>query len=156
MNPTPTPALSTREAEVLAHVAAGLSNAEIGRRLYLAVDTVKTHLRRTSAKLGTRGDRTHTVIVALHQGLIPPHIWRDANPATPTPPPLPTASLPRTWDIPPGQWVRLGDAPIEIRATGRQPVHLAWRPAPVYDHGGVLRPLTEAAPVSATHPALTA
>ncbi len=44
--------LSEREAEIAALVAEGLTNAEIGERLYLALPTVKTHLARIFEKLG--------------------------------------------------------------------------------------------------------
>lgn len=63
----PTP----RELQVLAGVARGLSNAEIGRELYIAEATVKTHLLRLFAKLGV-DDRTRAVTVAMERGLLPP------------------------------------------------------------------------------------
>ncbi|WP_181791105.1 response regulator [Streptomyces phytophilus] len=62
--------LTPREAEVLAGVAEGLSNAEIGRRLFIGEATVKTHLLRIFAKLDV-GDRTRAVVVALESGLLP-------------------------------------------------------------------------------------
>jgi LuxR family maltose regulon positive regulatory protein len=46
--------LSERELEVLRLIAEGLSNREIGERLYLALDTVKGHNRRIFAKLGAQ------------------------------------------------------------------------------------------------------
>ena len=46
--------LTAREAEVLTLLAAGLSNAEIGQRLYLSNATVKTHINRIFAKTGAR------------------------------------------------------------------------------------------------------
>jgi len=63
--------LSERELEVLRHVARGLSNAEIGARLYLSKDTVKTHVGHILSKLGLR-DRTQAVVVAYETGLIQP------------------------------------------------------------------------------------
>ncbi|MFF0433410.1 response regulator [Streptomyces sp. NPDC004327] len=63
-------ALTAREQDVLAAVADGLSNAEIGRRLVIAEATVKTHLLRVFAKLDV-SDRTRAVVVALDQGLLP-------------------------------------------------------------------------------------
>ncbi|GAA1811955.1 response regulator transcription factor [Actinomadura chokoriensis] len=64
------PVLSTREAEVLALVAEGLTNAQIGERLYIGQATVKTHLLRIFTKLGV-SDRTAAVVAALQHGLIP-------------------------------------------------------------------------------------
>ncbi|MFF0270391.1 response regulator [Kribbella sp. NPDC004536] len=61
---------SPRELEVLAAVARGLSNAEIGRELFIGEATVKTHLQRLFAKLDV-DDRTHAVTVAIERGLLP-------------------------------------------------------------------------------------
>lgn len=47
--------LSQREIEVLSLVSEGLSNAEVGRRLYISAQTVKTHLERIFTKLGVSG-----------------------------------------------------------------------------------------------------
>jgi DNA-binding NarL/FixJ family response regulator len=60
-----------RELEVLAEVARGLSNAEVGRALHISEATVKTHLVRLFEKLGV-GDRTAAVTRAYAQGLLPP------------------------------------------------------------------------------------
>lgn len=46
--------LSERESQVLVLAAEGLTNAEIGRALYLGLETVKTHLSRAYGKLGVR------------------------------------------------------------------------------------------------------
>jgi DNA-binding NarL/FixJ family response regulator len=62
--------LTPREIEVLAAVAQGLSNAEIGRSLFIAEATVKTHLLRAFAKLGV-DDRTRAVTVAMERGVLP-------------------------------------------------------------------------------------
>jgi DNA-binding NarL/FixJ family response regulator len=67
----PTERLTPRETEVLAGVARGLSNAGIGRELYIGEATVKTHLLRVFAKLGV-DDRTRAVTIALERGLLPP------------------------------------------------------------------------------------
>jgi DNA-binding NarL/FixJ family response regulator len=61
---------SPRELEVLAAVARGLSNAEIGRELYIGEATVKTHLQRLFTKLDV-DDRTRAVTVAIERGLLP-------------------------------------------------------------------------------------
>ncbi|MGP3971947.1 response regulator [Streptomyces sp. 6N223] len=63
-------ALTPREVDVLTGVADGLNNAEIGKRLFIAEATVKTHLLRIFAKLDV-SDRTHAVVVALQRGLLP-------------------------------------------------------------------------------------
>jgi DNA-binding NarL/FixJ family response regulator len=62
--------LSAREVEVLALVAKGLTNAEIGRSLHITEATVKTHLLRTFGKLDV-SDRTAAVTTAMAQGLLP-------------------------------------------------------------------------------------
>ena len=62
-------ALSPRELEILQAVARGLSNKEIGRRLYVSEATVKTHLLRIFSKLGV-DDRTAAVTIALERGII--------------------------------------------------------------------------------------
>ncbi len=64
------PPLSPREIEVLGGVGEGLSNAEIGRRLHITEATVKTHLVRAFAKLGTQ-DRTRAVLEAMRAGYLP-------------------------------------------------------------------------------------
>ncbi|GGB79787.1 LuxR family transcriptional regulator [Knoellia flava TL1] len=61
--------LTPRELEVLRAVARGLSNAEVGRELYIGEATVKTHLLRIFAKLEVT-DRTAAVTAAYGQGLI--------------------------------------------------------------------------------------
>lgn len=48
------PALTRREAEVLALIVAGLGNPEIATRLFVGVTTVKTHINAIFAKLGAR------------------------------------------------------------------------------------------------------
>jgi DNA-binding NarL/FixJ family response regulator len=64
------PHLTRREAEVLRHVAAGLSNPEVGRALHISETTVKTHLVHVFEKLGVH-DRTAAATAALAQGLLP-------------------------------------------------------------------------------------
>lgn len=61
--------LTPRELEVLAGVARGGSNAQIGAELFIAEATVKTHLLRIFAKLGV-DDRTRAVTVALERGIL--------------------------------------------------------------------------------------
>ncbi|GAA3117753.1 response regulator transcription factor [Streptosporangium carneum] len=61
--------LSPREAEALSLVARGLTNAEIGRSLFIGETTVKTHLLRVFGKLGV-SDRTAAVTTAMDRGLL--------------------------------------------------------------------------------------
>ena len=63
--------LSARETEVLALVARGLTNFQIGRALFVSEATVKTHLTRACAKLGVTG-RTAAVTKAMETGALPP------------------------------------------------------------------------------------
>ncbi|WP_046529013.1 MULTISPECIES: response regulator [Cellulomonas] len=62
--------LTPRERQVLAGVARGLSNAAVGRELFITEATVKTHLLRAFAKLGV-DDRTRAVTVAIERGILP-------------------------------------------------------------------------------------
>lgn len=64
-----TSALTEREREVLALVGAGLSNAEIGRRLFLVEGTVKGYLSTIFTRLGVR-NRVQAAIVAYEAGLV--------------------------------------------------------------------------------------
>jgi DNA-binding NarL/FixJ family response regulator len=63
--------LTSREFEVLRHLACGRSNAEIASLLYVTDETVKTHASRVLMKLGVR-DRTQALILAYEQGIIEP------------------------------------------------------------------------------------
>jgi len=62
--------LSARETEVLALAGRGLTNAQIGRELFVSEATVKTHLLRAYAKLGVSG-RTAAVTRAMELGVLP-------------------------------------------------------------------------------------
>ncbi|MGI5174987.1 response regulator [Dactylosporangium sp. CA-152071] len=68
--PDPLGGLTDRERQVLALVAEGLTNAEIGLRLHITAGTAKTHVARLLHKLDAR-DRIQLVIIAHRAGLAP-------------------------------------------------------------------------------------
>jgi DNA-binding NarL/FixJ family response regulator len=61
--------LTDRELEILQLLAFGYTNRDIGERLYISPDTVKTHLEHVYQKLGT-SDRTAAVAEAFRRRLI--------------------------------------------------------------------------------------
>ena len=61
--------LTPRELDVVRHVAMGLRNADIARRLFISEETVKAHLSNVFGKLGVR-DRTELALHALRTGIV--------------------------------------------------------------------------------------
>jgi DNA-binding NarL/FixJ family response regulator len=61
--------LTSREIDVVRLVAKGNANKEIAAQLFIAEETVKSHIRNILAKLGAN-DRTHAVTIALKRGII--------------------------------------------------------------------------------------
>ena len=60
---------TVREVEVLQLIADGLANREIGHRLFLSEETVKSHVRHLLSKLQARS-RSHAVAIGFRRGLI--------------------------------------------------------------------------------------
>ncbi|WP_170308969.1 helix-turn-helix transcriptional regulator [Pseudonocardia hierapolitana] len=83
--PSPAPAgadpLTPRERSVLALVAEGGTNRQVGAELFISEKTVSVHLSRVMAKLGA-SSRTEAVSIAYARGLLAP---ADREPARPTP-----------------------------------------------------------------------
>jgi DNA-binding NarL/FixJ family response regulator len=63
------PSLTQREREVLRLLADGMTNDEIGKRLFISPETVRTHVRKAMAKLEA-DTRTEAVAKAMRQSLI--------------------------------------------------------------------------------------
>ena len=61
--------MTTREVEVLQHMARGESNKEIGSALFVSEGTVKTHVKSILAKLDAIS-RTEAVTIAARRGII--------------------------------------------------------------------------------------
>jgi DNA-binding NarL/FixJ family response regulator len=61
--------LSERECEVLALIAEGYTSKDIGERLYVAEETVKSHVTNVLGYLGAR-NRAHAVAIAFRSGLL--------------------------------------------------------------------------------------
>lgn len=66
---TTLPALTQRERDVLRLLADGLTNEEIGAKLFISPETVRTHIRKAMTKLDAE-TRTQAVAIALRQSLI--------------------------------------------------------------------------------------
>ena len=64
--------LSPREAEVIALITQGRSNADIASLMYLSINTVKTYIRSAYRKIGVTG-RSHALLWGLDHGFQPDH-----------------------------------------------------------------------------------
>ncbi len=65
----PSGELTARESEILALVAEGRTNGEIGKQLFISTKTVSVHVSRILAKLGAAG-RTEAAAIARRRGLV--------------------------------------------------------------------------------------
>jgi DNA-binding NarL/FixJ family response regulator len=65
----PPGSLTKRELEIVRHVASGLRNVEVARRLAISENTVKTHLNNIFQKLELR-DRVELALYAVRNGLV--------------------------------------------------------------------------------------
>jgi DNA-binding CsgD family transcriptional regulator len=63
--------LTDRELEILVAISRGGTNETIGQRMYLAADTIRTHVARMCRKLGA-DDRAHAVAIGFDLGLLKP------------------------------------------------------------------------------------
>jgi DNA-binding NarL/FixJ family response regulator len=63
--------LTSRELEILALIAGGLTNSQIAARLFISPLTCKSHVSRILTKLDAR-DRTQLVVIAYESGLVKP------------------------------------------------------------------------------------
>ncbi|WP_235946663.1 response regulator transcription factor [Nocardia terrae] len=61
--------LTTREREVVAMVAEGLSNDEIAEKMYVSPLTIRTHVQRAMSKVGVQ-NRAQLVVIAFQSGLV--------------------------------------------------------------------------------------
>lgn len=74
------PPITRQMRNVLRHVAAGATNADIGRALYVSEDSVKTHLRLLYIRWHATG-RAHAVALGYEYGVLKPgHAGRDGAP----------------------------------------------------------------------------
>jgi DNA-binding NarL/FixJ family response regulator len=99
----PTIPLTSRELDILHHVAAGMRNREVGELLDVSEQTVKNHLSSILHKLGVP-NRTHAVTFAVRQGWLsldgvtddPDVRTPEARPATDEPPSATPTETPAT------------------------------------------------------------
>lgn len=85
--------LSSREAEIIALITQGLTNDQIAGRVFLGVNTIKTHIRTAYRKMGVT-NRAQAVVWGVENGF-KPDILRTLDPALlrrPPGPPSPASS----------------------------------------------------------------
>jgi NarL family two-component system response regulator LiaR len=70
--------LSSREAEVLALIAKGMSNKEIAQTLFLSVNSIKTYIRTAYAKIGVH-TRSQAVLWTVGNGFPPASLLRELD-----------------------------------------------------------------------------
>ncbi len=70
------PTFTTREKQILGLVVMGMSNAEIGRKLFLAESTVKSHLSSAFSKLGVRSRNEASALILDPSSGLGPGILR--------------------------------------------------------------------------------
>jgi DNA-binding CsgD family transcriptional regulator len=70
-NSSKSPVLTAREFQVLKLAAQGLQDWEIAERMFLSVNTVKTHMRRLYRRMGATG-RAHAVALAFGRKILVP------------------------------------------------------------------------------------
>ncbi|MCW2767616.1 MAG: helix-turn-helix transcriptional regulator [Nocardioides sp.] len=63
------PTISERHIQILALVAEGMTNAQIGAELHLSRHTVNTHLKDFYRRFGAN-DRAHAVLLAMRAGVL--------------------------------------------------------------------------------------
>ena len=68
----PVEPLTNRERDIVRHVALGLRNAEVAKKLFISEQTVKTHLNNIFQKIGVR-DRVELTLWAIRTGIIGSH-----------------------------------------------------------------------------------
>lgn len=61
--------LTSREMQVLRHIALGLSNKEVARNLSISIETVKEHVQNILRKIPVT-DRTQAAVWALRKGIV--------------------------------------------------------------------------------------
>lgn len=72
----PIPDMTGRELEMVRLTILGLTNGEMGKRVFLSEDTIKTHLRKVFKKTGAK-NRAHLVTIAWQRQLVPREAFQE-------------------------------------------------------------------------------